>query len=475
MKIRLTQLALLFIAISFGAVFSSCSKDDDPKPTMLTQEQKWGKEVFEAMQEIYLWNDALPATFDASKYAKADDALEYLIKLKVDPSTNKPIDKYSFLDKIGGLSGEIGEGKKSGDYGFMIQPAPNNDKQIAFYVNYVFAASSAGKAGVERAYEIVEVNGSSDVHPKLKDPTHLDTESSGFKNVVNAFVNSTSASFKFRRPNGTILETSLMRGDFDINSVLHSSTYEVNAKKIGYIVFKQFLEEKSVTELKDAFTKFESEGISELIVDLRYNGGGSVATCEILSSLIAPPSTNGQVMHYTVYNKLLDEYFKSKEGNEYNITKFKKENNLAINRVFFIVSENTASASELLINNLKPHMEVKLIGERTYGKPCGFWATPIGYDRKSTATKVGYDLYAVSFETLNSKKEGRYYSGMPVDKEAIDDYRYEWGNKNEPCFGQALYYIANGSFADAKKSSKMAIKSNIDRSFIGMIDYRGHK
>lgn len=158
------RVGILF-PILFLFLFNSCKKDE--VTPVLTQEQKWTSEVYTAMQAIYLWNDALPATLDATKYTTAEKALEYLSGLKINPSTGQAIDHYSFLDKIGNLSGEITQGTASGDYGFMVTAGYNSSQQVSFFVTYVYKNSPAGLAGVARSYEIVSINGSTAVHPEV--------------------------------------------------------------------------------------------------------------------------------------------------------------------------------------------------------------------------------------------------------------------------------------------------------------------
>jgi hypothetical protein len=151
------------------------------------------------------------------------------------------------------------------------------------------------------------------------------------------------------------------------------------------------------------------------------------------------------------------------------------------------VSDKTASASELLINNLLPYMQgkIQLIGSTTYGKPCGFWAVPIGYDEDQTTTKEGYDLYAVSFETRNALNEGGYYQGMIPGtstypgKIANDYVSIPWGNTSDDCLANALSYIGTGAFkTNAQKVKGMngsSISSKLNQfKFNGMIDFR-HK
>jgi len=482
-KLSKFRVEILFPFLCFF-VFYSCQKDDDiyNATPVLTQEQKWTSEVFSAMQNIYLWNDALPATLDATNYNTTGKALEYLSGLMIDSETGQAIDHYSFLDKIGNLSGEIAQGTANGDYGFMITAAYNSFDQVSFFVSYVYKNSPAGLAGVARSYEIVRVNGSEAVHPEVASDGYLVTTSAGFSNVVNALFNSSKASFEFKKPDGTTFATSLNVGAYAINSVLYDSVLEVGTKNVGYLVFNQFLGTSSETELTNTIEKFQARDVKDIIVDLRYNSGGSVETCEKLSNMLAPSEANGKTMYTYKMNTGLTQYYVSQKEN---ITvNYTKTNTFQPTAIYFIVSGSTASAAELLINNLLPYYpgNLFLIGETTYGKPCGFWSTPIGYTEKQTTTKEGYDLYAVSFEVLNAKKEGGYYAGMTPNTtkypgiKAYDSFWLPWGDINDDCLAQAINRISSGTF---KRSAPLRAKSvnatsvsTIDRRFKGMIDFR---
>lgn len=464
--------------VIFVVLLATSCKKDDVTPS-LTQEQTWSQQIYNEMKDIYLWDDALPKSFDPSKYATADDALSYLISLKINPETNKPIDRYSFLDPIGNLSGEITGGTSSGDYGFMLIPVRNNQKTVTFFVNYVYKNSPAGRAGIQRGFYLTKVNGSSDVNPPTIDSTTIDVTSSAYKQVVNAFYNSTSATFTFVNDKQTSQDFALNTASYSINAVLKDSVYTTSSgKKVGYIVFNQFLGSTAVTEFTNSLDKIAGQSADYLIVDLRYNTGGSVATCEALTNMIVPASANGSVMYSYVLNSTQTSMYTPSAL----ITKINKTNSYSPKEVYFIVSGNTASASELLINNLLPYFPGKifLIGYPTYGKPVGFWATPIGYTENQTTTKTGYDLYAVSFKTINANGNGGYFRGMipgttsyPGINEITDGFRLPWGNTNDPRLAQALYHIENGSFSSTIKSAKMELNSNFDNRFKGMVDYEG--
>ena len=450
----------------------------------LSKDQNWTYEMFAAMKDIYLWTDALPAVLDAKKNTIPETTLEYLSGLKINPETGRAIDHYSFLDKIGNLSGEISQGTASGDYGFMITAAYNSLQQVSFFVTYVYKKSPAGVAGVARSYEIVSVNGSTAVHPEATSDGYLVSTSIGYTTVVNALFNSSVASFGFKKPDGTTLNTSLSAGSYSINSVLCDSTYTVDTKKVGYVVFNQFLGASSQTELTNTIAKFQAAGVQYLIVDLRYNGGGSVETCEKFSSLLAPSAANGKPMYTYKMNTALTQSAASQKENL--TTNFAKTNTFEPTQIYFIVSGSTASASELLINNLRPYYagNLFLIGQTTYGKPCGFWSTPIGYTDTQTTTKEGYDLYAVSFEMVNANNEGGYYAGMTPGTAkypgvlANDSFWLPWGDMTDASLAQAISHISGGAFKVSAPSRVKSIHvtslSTIDRQFKGMIDFRKH-
>jgi carboxyl-terminal processing protease len=444
----------------------------------LSKEQLWSFDIYSAMQEIYLWNDALPKAFDPRKYATPENAMDYLIGLKINPDTKEAIDRYSFLDKIGNISGEIDGGTASGDYGFMVTAGYNSSNDISFFVTYVYKNSPAGKAGVERSFEVVKINGSEDVHPKIDANKNLVTTSAGYVNMVNSLFRSSSASFTFKKQDGSTLDVSLNTSAYSINSVLYESSFTEGVSKVGYMVFNQFLGETAQAEITNTINRFQSTGVQYLIVDLRYNGGGSVATCEKFCNLVAPQSASNKPMYSYKFNAEQAAYYATK-GYATTI-KYNKTNAFAPKKIYFIVGGGTASASELLINNLRPYFtgDIYLIGTTTYGKPCGFWATPIGYSENQTTTKEGYDLYAVSFETINANKEGGYYAGMTPGSikypgvTAYDTPQEGWGSKSDARLAQALYHITNGSFMATTKSAIKQPICNIDRQLKGMIDFR---
>jgi hypothetical protein len=123
-------------------------------------------------------------------------------------------------------------------------------------------------------------------------------------------------------------------------------------------------------------------------------------------------------------------------------------NEVNIDRLVFITTNNTASASEAVINGLKPYMKVVLVGSTTHGKPVGMY----------TFQHNDYLLVPICFQLTNSLGDGDYFSGIPVDAERIDDLTKDWGNTDESCLKESLFYTENGYFSNQPPVKSKAIQ-----------------
>lgn len=399
---------------------------------------------------LYYWYDQVPPTNPlSSQFDKAEDLLNYMKSFpKVD---GKKVDRYSFLDRKGVVSGELQGGVK-GDLGFDVTAVyeEQQSSKIGIYVLFVYPGSPAGKAGVERGWKIASVNGTNTLNL---------TDQSDLSKIAKAIYNDPSAIFTFLRPDGSkTSDINLSRTTYHLNPVLLDTIYTVNNEKVGYFVYNSFISVgsdenglKAKQEIDDAFSKFKAAGVKDLIIDLRYNGGGSVPSTEYLDNLIAPASANGQVMYKTLYNDPLTAAFNSSDTLRKlylaPINFSLASNNLNLSRVFFIVSGNTASASELTINNLKPYMDVKLIGDTTYGKPVGFFSIPITFVTDTAGYAHVADMYTINFQSVNKNGKGDYYSGMAPDYSYLGFNVSNWGNTTKDArLHAALNYIKTGSY-----------------------------
>ncbi|WP_051189600.1 S41 family peptidase [Daejeonella oryzae] len=469
---------------AFLMLFTACKKDPAPAPTpappvaKATRTELTKDSIFLYAKETYFWNTSLPSAdvFNARSYADFDAELSKIRSYKIDPATGKAIDKYSFLDD-GSLSSQLGG--VSGDYGFSANF--NNGDRSDLRIRYSYPGSPAALANVKRGQRIIKLNGSSDVNGNSEASVNF------LNNAI--FGNNASVSMTLRNPDGTTFDVNITRGSYSLNPILYKNVFTAGTKKVGYLVFNSFTTNASA-KLDEVFTEFTTAGISEVIVDLRYNGGGSVGTADVLTNLIAPTSASGSLMYTTYWTQHMQDglatilknqkfYANGNDGvrrlysyfdydykpteSAGNVERFQKRGAANISRAYFIVTGSTASASELVINNLRPVMDVKLIGRKTYGKPVGFFAIHIDQ----------LDLYIPQFQTKNSQNFGDYFDGLPVDREDFDDIGKDFGDPSERLLAHALSYAQTGNFLSVKSGNdRISSIGSVSRSEVDRINER---
>jgi len=445
---------LLFLSITVLVLLFavSCKKNDAGVPSASTDTLSAAARldllrdsIYLYSKEVYLWHEVIPsyAVFNPRQYTGSTELLAAQNEMAgiraLQPQDNKH--SYSFVTTQAG-SDAIQSGNNT-DYGFFIKSA-SIDKALPYdsvywFVEYVYKASPAGTSGVQRGWYINKINNTT---------IGTDNASIAILNDVFFGTTSSSANFTFTKTDGSTVSLALTKGSFTANSVLYTDVITDGTNKTGYLVFNQFFGQTSVTELTTAFSDFASKGINQLVVDLRYNHGGSTNTQNALANLIAPASATGKTMYTYIFNDSLiaGNFPLLKRKANYSSTAFQpasntinyqKSGSVNVSNVVFIVTGETASASELLINNLRPYMNVKLVGDTTYGKPVGFFPISI----------FNYAIYPISFKTINSAGSAEYYDGFAPDKLTADGVNRGWGDVNEPSLAAALHYISTGSFA----------------------------
>lgn len=461
------------IALLMVLIWSSCKKNNiDPDvPKDGSAFDKMRDSVFLYAKQVYYWSDGLPSysafnprsfsgTNELNALSKEVDAFSQYNNFDRSPDGGT---KYSFID-VGETAAELGG--TQGDFGFAPFYMAQNDLRI----KYVYPGSPAALAGIKRGYRVLSINNSTNFNYDDGGPI---TEF-----VVNAFFYSNNITLGLERPDGSRFITQVVANQYATNPVL---TYKVingtYGSKIGYLVFNTFTVLKNAKpKLDEAFNFFAANSVTDLIIDLRYNGGGSVLTADYLTNLMAPRSKTGSLMYATYYNPLvtsgqasiLANQVRTDEttGEVYNYAQFdysvnrnseyfQKTGGLGgISKICFIVGGGTASASELVINNMlgvTGLVDVKLIGNKTYGKPVGFFDIKINK----------YEMYIPEFETKNALGQGGYYSGMTPGsaqypgKLGLDDVTRDFGDPQELLLSYALNYINNGAFITAGTDLKV--------------------
>lgn len=405
-------LLIFFVAAS---VVGSCKKDNNnPNPTDVKNEQS--KNYVKAiMQEWYYWYDKIP-NVDISKISTPAAVLDTLLY--------KEYDKWSFI----GDSAEIAALLESGEvksYGYFLAQSPLD---YNIYVTYVYNNSPMGLAGVKRGYQLTKIGGVA-VMDLIRNNTIYDQ------------LNKESNSFTFIGTDGLTQTLNVTMGVFTINTVLYKSVVSLNNKNVGYLVFNSFVG-AATTELDNAFAEFKAAGVKDVILDLRYNGGGENEVCEHLAGLLIPASKDNSVLYSIKYNQKKLSYGQT-------VKVHRQTNALDVDNLLVITSDMTASASELLINSLKPYLNVKLVGSKTDGKPVGMNGFSFN----------GYLMFPITFKTVNSLGEGDYFGGFNPDYEAMDNITEPFGSNVEDSYISALYYCQHGYFpAVVKKATINKVK-----------------
>lgn len=436
------KLRIILVVLSGFLMFTSCRKNDSPSPINGTNNEDVLKDSTLALtKDVYLWNTQIPSDFNAKSYAGPSEIMQAIRKYSSEPGFADPVDHYSFAMKQNEWD-NLSNGIVS-DFGLNAFFFSGDDLRVRL----VEENSPAGQAGIKRGWKFLKVAGSTDIN----------TGNVDF--LVDKIYNSSSTQFTFQKPDSSTVDITLNSATYQENPVILDSIYTEGARKAGYIVFNSFLGDTSMVmnRLTEVFNRFVSENVTDVIVDLRYNGGGYVSVSEALADFLIKPSSNGSIMMTQQYNSNYSDL------NE--VTMFRKRGSLNVNNIFFVVTDNTASASELLINNLKPYMNVKLVGpEATYGKPVGFFPIAVGE----------WYIFPVSFRSTNGQNQGNYFDGIAVDQQVSDGLDKDWGDKNEAALASVLSYIGTGSFTNGGLNSvlekpKVQENKKLDKSFKGAI------
>jgi C-terminal processing protease CtpA/Prc len=218
-----------------------------------------------------------------------------------------------------------------------------------------------------------------------------------------------------------------------LNTVIVADTLHLKSGITGHLVFDQFIP-PSNQELLNAFTYFNENNIKDLIVDLRYNGGGDLSVLTNMASYVAGSAKFNSTFLTLTFN---DKNTAANQSFYFNTV----ASPLNISRLVVITTRGTASASEDFINGLKPSFDLKTIGDTTNGKPVGMVGFP--YPTNQTA----YVFWPITFSLVNSAGQGDFYKGFAPDKNAIDDITHDWSDRNESCLKESIYYLEHGNMS----------------------------
>ena len=373
-----------FCLLALILVFSSCKKSDDEDPNIIRIETDLEiiDFIWKGLNQYYYWQESVVNLSDSKKESESEYA--YFLSQNPDPenffnSLLHPDDNFSWIvddyveleNMLQGI--DISDGMEFGLY------VECNDQNIFGFVRYVQKDSDAESKGVKRGMVFSNINGSRLTRDNYRDLLFNNSSSSYTIRFseISYNQNNQCANIIPGQEDLTLIKSRIVKNPIHISKII-----ENGGQKIGYLMYNQFLgvvesEGKDYnSELNDAFANFLSNGINDLVIDLRYNPGGRISTSINLASMItgqfnnqvfAKERWNSKLMNYWDENspESLLNRFTNKLGNNQSIF------SLNLDRVFVLTSARTASASELLINGLDPYIDVIHIGDFTVGKNQG--------------------------------------------------------------------------------------------------------
>jgi carboxyl-terminal processing protease len=367
--------------------------------------------VFDYMKDQYYWYEKMAAgNFNASSPAQFLDSLIY-----------KPTDRYSFAIPTEVLERELGEGQSLG-WGDEYMVWADTARTILKFA-LVEPQSPLGLAGVKRGDQIISIDGRSPQQIVSTGLAEAQTQAEPRNYVIqDAFGTTRPLLLAAKLYNLTpVLSTKVM--------TLTSTVASAATRTVGYLAYTQFSGGSDLA-LIQAFSTFSARGVNELVLDLRYNGGGFTSVANTLSSLIGGTRLAGSTFVQFRFNS---KYTRDNFSVPFNPPGTALNN---LQRLVVITSEDTASASELVINSLRPYIpQVVLVGAKTYGKP--YFSAP--------EDVCGFSYAVILGELFNSAGVGGYANGIAPTCTVADDLTHDFGDPAEQRLAAALKYIETGA------------------------------
>ncbi|MDP4221974.1 MAG: S41 family peptidase [Bacteroidota bacterium] len=419
------------------SLISGCKKHETTKEEQIPAEtiatNKW---IFEQMNLYYLWNDKIPTTIDNTK---EKDPEAYFYKL-----IYADLDKWSYITSdYASLKSELnGDPVTMGYHPAFYLIGPNT---VMIVVCYVYPGSAADQAGLKRGDIILSIDNT------MLDTTNYYTKYTG-KSYTVQLASITGHTVDF---NGKSL--SLTAKTTATDPSIYHKVIDIDGHKIGYLVYVEFISGSNdayLARLDSIFGAFKDEGISDLVVDLRYNPGGEIDAAVHLASIIAPASVgaNTSTLINLQYNNDLRQYFIQNNLQNYLYYKFESAAaNINMSHVYFLTTSRSASASELLIIGLKPYMTVVQVGEPTYGKYCGSWVIPDDNEK--------WAMMPIVMKFSNANGFTDFVNGLTPDYEIEDDVTsaVPFGDITDPMLAKVLQ-VATGKSFEARKAPAAGLK-----------------
>ena len=389
----------------------------------LLERQNW---VAAQLNEFYLFPETLPTGLSPASYTTVSD---YLDALTANARAQRKDRFFTYLTSIAQENAFYSSGSSAG---FGVRLSYDTAAGRVF-VNEAFEGAPALAAGIDRGTELLAIGTTAN---DLRTVSSL-LAAGGTAAVTDALGPSTAGTTRVLRVTDAAgaRNLSVAKADYSLTPV--SARYGAKiltdaGQQVGYVNLRTFIDTAGPA-LRDAFAQFRAAGVTRVVVDLRYNGGGLVSIAELFGNLLGANRSSSDVFSYTT--------FRPSKASSNSTTRFSVQpQSIAPMKIAFIGTGGTASASELVINGMRPYLvnNEALVGTNTYGKPVG----QIAVDKAACDDR----LRVIAFSTQNANNQGGYFDGLaPIMEQtcaAADDVTYPLGDPREASLARALDFIA---------------------------------
>lgn len=453
-----------FYLLGILLALTACGEDRSGEYYARTQEDTWIEEI---MSRHYLWYDNMPAVKESDFFDKPADFLKKRVYSKALGGRG---DSFSYVEEKGEAASRVYLNRTS-TYGFdfelMADPLGTTSHTMA-RVLFVLPGSPASEAGIQRGDWISAIG---------KEQLTVNN----YEGLIAGESTRLARESIIADEDGELAWEALDTLDIaasrpmEVNPFYIDSIYRVGGKKVAYMMYNQFStgpddqpqDEEYAQQMQQLFARFKGESPDAFILDLRYNTGGYLSCARQLASLLAPVSALGNVFCTLEYNDITAP---QQESIDYDAGLASQ--NMDLNKIYILTSEFTASASEAVINCLRPYMgadNVVLIGETTYGKPVSMQAFE--------DERFDFVLWPVTAYVLNAEGKAEYESGIEPTYGLSERSRlfiYPLGDENELLLKNTLSLIATGTAPDVNQTQEAdAVSSRVLYNSIGSRRTRG--
>jgi len=365
----------------------------------------------------YLWTGLSPSP-DPAPYTTVED---YFQALLYGGDATVPPDTFSYLQDTESYERFFEEGETLGYGLFLAAIEVEGQPDQPLRIRHIEPLSDAGAQGLARGDEILAIDGRSAAALITANDYGFLVPSAAGEQIT----------LRVRTTLGE-REMTLTASVYTLTPVpTHAIVDSPGGRKVGYVMVKDMIG-TALPPLDAAFQRFRAAGVTEAVIDLRYNGGGRVSVGRSVASYVSADRTAGEVYAQLLYNAA------RAPANDQTFTFGNPAYALGLSRVYVLAGPRTCSASEQVVNGLAPFVDVVLVGDTTCGKPVGFLPTDDG---------CGTTVSAVNFESVNAEGVGRYYAGFAPQCPAADDLDRALGDPAERLLATALLHADTGACA----------------------------